>query len=129
MKNIQQLFKIAQAAMKNAYAPYSNFRVGAAILADNDKTYCGCNTENISYPCGTCAEAGAIAAMIADGGRKIKKILIVSDGKSMITPCGACLQRIKEFADKNTEVILTDAEQNFHNYRISDLLPHAFEEF
>lgn len=126
MKNIQQLFKIAQTAMQNAYAPYSKFKVGAAILADNQKTYSGCNVENISYPCGTCAEAGAISAMIADGGHKIKKILIVSDGKKMITPCGTCLQRIKEFSNADTEIILTDAEKNFYHYQIADLLPQAF---
>ena len=129
MKNIQQLFKIAEASMQNAYAPYSKFRVGAAVLADNQKIYGGCNTENISYPCGTCAEAGAIAAMVADGGRVIKQILIVSDGKTMITPCGACLQRIKEFSDSDTEIILTDVERKFYHYRISDLLPQAFKEF
>ena len=83
MKNIQQLFKIAETSMQNAYAPYSKFRVGAAVLADNQKIYGGCNTENISYPCGTCAEAGAIAAMVADGGRIIKQILTVSDGKGI----------------------------------------------
>lgn len=129
MKNIQQLFKTAQNAMKNAYAPYSKFKVGAAIIAENGKIYAGCNTENISFPCGTCAEAGAIASMVADGSKKIKQILIISDGKNIITPCGACLQRIKEFSDRNTEIILADTDQNFHNYHISDLLPHAFEEF
>ncbi len=129
MKNTQQLFKIAETAMQNAHAPYSKFRVGAAVLADNGKIYGGCNVENISYPCGTCAEAGAIATMVADGGRKIKQILIISDGKSMITPCGACLQRIKEFSDKNTKIILTDADKKFHHFRISELLPQAFEEF
>lgn len=129
MKNIQQLLNLAQKAMENAYAPYSKLRVGAAIIADNGKIYCGCNTENISYPCGTCAETGAIAAMVADGGRLIQQIVIVSDSKTMITPCGACLQRIKEFADTNTEIVLFDTDQNVHCHHIDDLLPHAFEEF
>lgn len=129
MKKNQQLFNFARQAMLNAYAPYSNFRVGAAALAENGKIYAGCNTENVSYPCGTCAEAGAIAAMVADGARKIAKILIVSDGKALVTPCGACLQRIKEFSDKNTEIILSDQDENEQIYLISDLLPHAFEEF
>ncbi len=129
MKKNQQLFNFARQAMLNAYAPYSNFRVGAAVLAENGKIYTGCNTENVSYPCGTCAEAGAIAAMVADGARKITKILIVSDGKALVTPCGACLQRIKEFSDKNTEIILSDQDENEQIYLISDLLPYAFEEF
>ena len=129
MKKNQQLFRKACAAMHNAYAPYSNFRVGAAIWADDGNIYVGCNAENISYPCGTCAEAGAIAAMVAGGAKRIEKILIVSDGESLITPCGACLQRIKEFSDDNTEIVLSDGEQNFTVFRIFDLLPQAFQEF
>lgn len=129
MKKNQQLFQIARRAMLNAYAPYSEFRVGAAVLAEDGKIYAGCNTENVSYPCGTCAEAGAIAAMAAAGARKIAKILIVSDGKTLVTPCGACLQRIKEFADDNTEIILSDENENERILSISELLPHAFEEF
>lgn len=129
MKKNQQLFQIARRAMLNAYAPYSKFRVGAAVLAEDGKIYAGCNTENVSYPCGTCAEAGAIAAMAAAGVRKIAKILIVSDGKTPVTPCGACLQRIKEFADNNTEVILSDENENERILSIAELLPHAFEEF
>lgn len=129
MKNNQELFEKAHKAMTNAYAPYSKFRVGAAIFADDEKIYVGCNTENLSYPCGTCAEAGAIAAMAAGGARHIKQILIVSDGQNLITPCGACLQRIKEFASAETEIILSDLNQNSRTYYIADLLPHAFEEF
>lgn len=129
MKKNQQLFQIARRAMLNAYAPYSKFRVGAAVLAEDGKIYAGCNTENVSYPCGTCAETGAIAAMAAAGARKIAKILIVSDGKTLVTPCGACLQRIKEFADDNTEVILSDENENERILSIAELLPHAFEEF
>ena len=129
MKKNQQLFQIARRAMLNAYAPYSEFRVGAAVLAEDGKIYAGCNTENISYTCGTCAEAGAIAAMAAAGARKIAKILIVSDGKTLVTPCGACLQRIKEFADDNTEIILSDENENERILSISEFLPHAFEEF
>lgn len=129
MKKNQQLFQIAHRAMLNAYAPYSKFRVGAAVLAEDGKIYAGCNTENVSYPCGTCAEAGAIAAMTAAGARRIAKILVVSDGKVPVTPCGACLQRIKEFSDKDTEVILSDESENERIFSLSDLLPHAFEEF
>ena len=129
MKKNQELFKVAYNAMLNAYAPYSKFRVGAAILGDNGKIYAGCNVENVSYPCGTCGEAGAIAAMVADGCRRIERIVIVSDGKTLIVPCGACLQRIKEFAKANTEIVLADKEQNFKVCKIDELLPHAFEEF
>ena len=129
MNKNKELFEKAYGAMLNAYAPYSKFRVGAAVLADDGNIYAGCNTENVSYPCGTCAEAGAIAAMVAAGGRRIVSILIVCDGKILITPCGACLQRIREFADNKTEIVLSDTEQNFTVYHISDMLPKAFAEF
>ena len=129
MKKNQLLLNLAVNSMNNAHAPYSNFKVGAAILADNGKTYSGCNVENISYPCGTCAEAGAIAAMVADGGKKIVKIIIVSDGDIMITPCGACLQRIKEFSSTETEIILTKECEEVKTVKRSDLLPLAFEDF
>ena len=129
MKKNQQLFDKAFQAMQNAYAPYSHFKVGAAVLADDGNIYAGCNTENISYPCGTCAEAGAIAAMAAAGARKIIQIMVISDGQALVTPCGACLQRIKEFSTKETEIITADINKNFRSFLISDLLPHAFEEF
>ena len=128
MKKNQQLFQIARCAMLNAYAPYSKFRVGAAVLAEDGKIYAGCNTENVSYPCGTCAEAGAIAAMIAGGGKKIREILITADGQSLITPCGACLQRIKEFSDENTLIHLSDKTGIKQTLTIKDLLPLAFDD-
>ena len=128
MNNQEQLFKLAFDARKLAYAPYSSFKVGAAILSDKDNFYVGNNVENVSYPVGTCAEAGAIAAMVAHGDKKIKEILIIADGKNVITPCGACLQRIKEFATKKTIVHLANLKAIQKSYLISELLPHAFEE-
>ena len=74
MKNYRQLFTFARTALEKAYAPYSHFRVGAAIEADDGKVYAGCNVENVSYPCGTCAEAGAVAAMVCGGSAKIRRI-------------------------------------------------------
>ena len=94
MKNYRQLFTFARTALEKAYAPYSHFRVGAAIEADDGKVYAGCNVENVSYPCGTCAEAGAVAAMVCGGSAKIRRILVTSDGAALVAPCGACLQRI-----------------------------------
>ena len=129
MKKNQQLLLSAAQAMEKAYAPYSKLKVGAAILTPSDNIYAGCNVENISYPCGTCAEAGAISAMVAAGEYKISKILIISNGKNTIKPCGACLQRIKEFSDKSTEIIVSSFEKDFTSYKLSDLLPTPFEEF
>ena len=128
MSQLSLLFNQALNARQNAYAPYSHFAVGAAVLSANGKIYAGCNVENISYPCGTCAEAGAIAAMNADGGRLIKDIVVVADGDSLISPCGACLQRIFEFADAETTVHLADLTGIKQSLRITELLPVSFNE-
>lgn len=124
----KQLFSAANEAFSYAYAPYSGFSVGAAVLADNGQIYSGCNVENISYPCGTCAEAGAIAAMVAGGGKRIREIIIIADGSELIAPCGACLQRIKEFADNQTLIHLADRSAVRQTFTIAQLLPHAFAE-
>lgn len=128
MSDLNILFNKALAVRKSAYAPYSNFYVGAAICSSNNNVYVGCNVENVSYPCGTCAEAGAISAMHANGDKLIKDIVIVADSNKLITPCGACLQRIFEFSDKNTKVHLADLDSIKKTYYISDLLPLAFNE-
>lgn len=128
MSQLSLLFNQALNARQNAYAPYSHFAVGAAVLSANGKIYAGCNVENISYPCGTCAEAGAIAAMNADGGRLIKDIVVVADGNSLISPCGACLQRIFEFADAETTVHLADLTGIKQSLKITKLLPVSFNE-
>ena len=108
MTMVSDLFAAAQKAFGKAYAPYSKFCVGAAILGDDGKIYNGCNVENVSYPCGTCAEAGAIAAMIAGGSKSISEILILADSRELIKPCGACLQRIAEFAENDTLIHLAN---------------------
>ena len=115
----QKLFQAALLAFNRAYAPYSSFRVGAAVLGS-------CNVENVSYPCGSCAEQGAIAAMVAGGEHLIKTILILADSQELITPCGACLQRILEFSDSQTLVCLADTRQIRRTCRLTELLPHAF---
>ena len=129
MKNSLRLFDFAKKSMENAYAPYSKFKVGAAILADDNNIYSGTNVENISYPCGTCAEAGAIAAMINNGGRKITEILVIADSKELIAPCGNCLQKISEFAQPNTLIHLANLSGIQKTCPLSDLLPTAFKEF
>ena len=129
MNNTQKLFNLAVAAAKNAYCPYSKFAVGAAIRADDGKMYAGCNVENISYPVGTCAEAGAIAAMIAGGGHKIQEMLIYADSQQLISPCGACRQRICEFAASDVIVHLANTKGIQKSVTIADLLPCSFSEF
>ena len=98
MAAIDRLFEAAAAARRNAYAPYSNFAVGAAILTASGAVFAGANVENAAYPVGLCAEASAIAAMITAGERRIAEVFLLAEGAEPIMPCGACPQRLFEFA-------------------------------
>jgi cytidine deaminase len=100
--------------------------VGAAILADDGKIYAGCNIENAAYPIGNCAEASAIAAMIAGGGRRITRIYVTGPGTAPVTPCGGCRQRIREFADQDVTVISHGVEGTALSQTVAELLPHSF---
>ena len=123
----EKLLELALDARKNAYVPYSGYAVGAALLAEDGRVFTGCNVENVSYPCGTCAEAGAVAAMVCGGSAKIRRILVTSDGAALVAPCGACLQRILEFSLPETEILLADREGVKKTMTINELLP--FKEF
>lgn len=122
----QDLFKAAQKVRENAHAPYSNFKVGAAILAGNDKIYVGCNVENAAYPEGLCAEAGAIAALIADGEKKIRQVCIVGAGQAPVTPCGGCRQKLREFGGPDLSVLVGDLKGIVARFTLEALLPHSF---
>ncbi len=123
---LDALFDAAHAAFLRAYAPYSRFPVGAGILAENGKIYPGCNVENAAYPAGTCAEAGAISAMIQGGGRRIAAILVVGAGNGLCTPCGACRQRIREFASADCPVHIAGPDGVRQSFTLEQLLPHSF---
>ncbi len=120
------LLEVAKNMRENAHAPYSGFRVGAALRAGSGRIYGGCNVENAAYPQGTCAEAGAIAAMVAAGEREIAEILVVADGPEPVAPCGGCRQKIAEFAPPGTAVVLCNLAGARVVTRIEALLPHAF---
>jgi cytidine deaminase len=122
----QHLLREAVAAQAQAYAPYSNFRVGAAILTTSGRVFSGCNVENSAYPEGTCAEAGAIAAMAAAGERQIAVILTVCDGALLATPCGGCRQKIREFATPDTVIHAAGPDGVRATYTIDTLLPDSF---
>lgn len=119
---------LAQAALlarANAYAPYSRFAVGAALRTDDGAIHAGCNVENAAYPEGTCAEAGAIAAMALAGGRRIAEIVIA--GAGTCTPCGGCRQKIREFGTPDTVIRAIDlGGADLLTTTLADLLPHAF---
>lgn len=120
------LFNAAMTVRENAYAPYSNFQVGAAIRSASGKIYAGCNVENVAYPEGTCAEAGAIAAMIADGETQITEILVVAGGAAKVSPCGGCRQKIAEFSMGDVPVLMADLTGDIEKITIGDLLPAGF---
>jgi cytidine deaminase len=122
----ETLFAAAEAVRAKAYAPYSNFHVGAAILADDGKIYAGCNIENAAYPIGNCAEASAIAAMIAGGAKRITRIYVTGPGVAPVTPCGGCRQRIREFADLDVTIISHGIEGAPLVSTLGELLPHSF---
>ena len=123
---LEALFAAAKAARERAYAPYSRFSVGAAIRAPSGAIYSGCNVENAAYPQGSCAEAGAIAAMALAGERRIVDIVVVGDGEGLCTPCGGCRQRIREFADAATRVHVAGLAGLRASFTLDELLPHAF---
>ena len=112
-----------------AYCPDSDFRVGAAIVDENGQVHVGCNVENAAYPQGSCAEAGAIAAMVAAGGQRIVTIAVAGGDANKTracTPCGGCRQRIHEFSDDNTRIIVKDDDSEWHTFTMADLLPSSF---
>jgi cytidine deaminase len=122
----QKLFAAAEAVRAKAYAPYSNFHVGAAILADDGNIYSGCNVENAAYPIGNCAEASAIAAMLAGGARRIARVYVTGPGSAPVTPCGGCRQRLREFADLDVTVISHGVDGEPLVSTLGELLPHSF---
>src|SRR5690606_33904167 len=117
------LFDAALLARSNAHAPYSDFRVGAALRCPDGRVFAGCNVENAAYPEGTCAEAGAIAAMVAAGGRVISEIWVVADSPPPIAPCGGCRQKLAEFATPDTPVILAGLDGERARTSVGALLP------
>jgi cytidine deaminase len=127
MRTGEQLLDLAAAAQKAAYAPYSNYQVGAAIEDENGKVHTGCNVENASYGASICAERTAIFKMVSDGGRQIKAIAVVT--KDGGPPCGMCLQVIREFVKDPESVIiwLGAGEGVLRKYTFKELLPAPFE--
>jgi len=122
----KNLLKVARAAQEKAYAPYSNFHVGAAILAADGKIYAGCNVENAAYPEGQCAEASAISAMVAGGSLEIRQMCVVKKGDGRVAPCGGCRQKINEFASADVPIFVQGADGNLQSYSLGELLPMAF---
>ena len=113
-------------AMNKAYVPYSNYPVGALIVTNNGNTYSGCNVENASFPLGNCAEASAIASMVIGGEKKIKTIYVMTKNDEGGIPCGGCRQRIREFSDENTQIMMCSPDGVQQRINLSELLPNSF---
>ena len=126
MASLDTLFEAAKAIQAKAYTPYSRFKVGAAIVTVDGQVFTGCNVENAAYPVGSCAEAGAISAMIAGGGSRIAQIVVMGEGEHLVTPCGGCRQRIREFAGPETPVHVAGPEGVRQRFTLADLLPYSF---
>lgn len=121
----KQLLDFAKQAAENSYSPYSEFKVGAAVLCEDNKIFCGTNVENVSYGLSMCAERVAVFTAVANGCKKIKAVAIYSK-KGYVTPCGACRQVISEFS-KTADVIYNTKKDSFKVVKISSLLPKSFD--
>lgn len=126
----KELVTLAIHAMDNAYVPYSNYRVGAALLTKSGKVYIGCNIENASYSPTVCAERTAIFKAVSEGEREFLKIAVAGGKNGEISgefpPCGVCRQVMAEFCDDNFKILVVNGENSFTEYKLSDILPFSF---
>lgn len=120
------LLDAAAAVRLNAYSPYSGFKVGAALRSASGAVYSGCNVENAAYPEGTCAEAGAIAAMVAAGETRFVEVAVIGESAVPVTPCGGCRQKLFEFAAEGARIVMANTEGKTLEMDVADLLPGAF---
>lgn len=123
--NEARLIEKAIEAMEKAYAPYSKFKVGAALLTKSRKVFTGCNVENASFGLSICAERVAIFCALVAGEHQFEKLVVVADTNEPVSPCGACRQVMSEFGD--FEVVLTNRKGKMLRTRVSELLPHTFK--
>ena len=123
----RDLIAAALAARAKAHAPYSRFRVGAAVRDETGRVHSGCNVENAAYPEGICAETAALAAMVLAGGREVVEAVVVGSSSTAVTPCGGCRQRLREFGGPGLLIHLVDAGGRLiASHTLGELLPHAF---
>jgi cytidine deaminase len=124
--NWETLLQTAREAREKAYAPYSRFQVGAALLGKSGRVFCGCNVENLSYGLTCCAERNAVFAAVAEGEREFEKIAIVADSRTPVTPCGACRQVLAEFCAE-LQIVTANLQGDRFEAKLTELLPRARE--
>lgn len=122
----QQLLQAARAARLQAYAPYSKYLVGAAVLDDQGRIHAGCNVENAAYPEGVCAEASALSAMVLAGSTHARAVLVVGTGGAWVTPCGGCRQKLREFCAPDAPILTANDSAMGPRYTLAQLLPESF---
>lgn len=122
----ERVLDLLRRAMERAYAPYSGFGVGAAVRGESGAWYAGCNVENAAYPQGCCAETSAIAALVLGGERRIVEAAVMGRGEALVTPCGGCRQRLREFAAETTPIHICGPEGLRRTVTLAELLPLSF---
>ena len=125
-ENFEKLFLEAKNVRENAHVPYSDFKVGAAFLTENDSIISGCNVENAAYPQSQCAEASAIGNLVSSGYKKIKEVVVIGSGDLLCSPCGGCRQRLREFASLNTLIHMCNKNGHLKTSTLAELLPDSF---
>jgi cytidine deaminase len=126
MTDHKDMLAVASEMMAKAYAPYSNFPVGAALRGESGRIYGGANVENAAYPQGVCAEASAISALIGGGDRHITEVLVIAHGDGLVTPCGGCRQKLREFAADDVKIHMAGPEGYRRSVTLGELLPLSF---
>ena len=125
-ENFEKLFNAAKMVRENAHVPYSNFKVGAAFLTEENSIVSGCNVENAAYPQSQCAEASAIGNLVSQGFSKIKEVVVIGSGSLLCSPCGGCRQRLREFASLETQVHMCNSDGHLKTSTLKELLPDSF---
>ena len=125
-ENFTKLFEAAKIVRDKAHVPYSKFKVGAAILTEDNSIVVGCNVENAAYPQSQCAEATAIGSLISQGFSKIKEVVVIGSGNLLCSPCGGCRQRLREFASLDVHIHMCNSEGHLKTSTLKELLPDSF---
>ena len=125
-ENYNRLFEAAKIVRDKAHVPYSRFKVGAAFLTDDNSIVVGCNVENAAYPQSQCAEATAIGNLVSQGFSKIKEVVVIGSGNLLCSPCGACRQRLREFASLDVPIHMCNSEGHLKTSTLEELLPDSF---
>ena len=125
-ENFKKLFEAAKSVRERAHVPYSNFKVGAAFLTEENSIVVGCNVENAAYPQSQCAEASAIGNLISQGYNKIIEVVVIGSGDKLCSPCGGCRQRLREFSTLEVPIHICDVNGHIKTSTLAELLPDSF---